>query len=53
MEHNKLKKKVRKNKNDCADVDEFDEFEEENFLQNTLQQKQSDDENLQVYLIEA
>ena len=35
------------------DVDEFDETEEENYLQNILEQKQLEDENLQVYLVEA
>jgi hypothetical protein len=55
-----LKPKKRKNKGshkakneNFNDIDEFDMIEEENYLENMLEQKKLEDDNLEVYLIEA
>lgn len=51
----KTSKKSKKPKKieDFFDIDEFNDLEEENYLQNELEQKKLEDENLEVYLIEA
>jgi len=36
-----------------GDQDEFDEIEEENYLEGVLEQKKLEDDNLEVFLIEA
>lgn len=53
----KLKKRRNKRKNakeeDFNDIDEFDEDEEENYMHAILEKRKLEDENLEVYLIEA
>ena len=36
-----------------GDVDEFEEDEEQNFLENELEKRKLEDENLEVYLVDA
>jgi len=49
------KKKTRKNTmdEDFMDIDEFNEEEEENYIQTLLEKKKLEDESLEVYFVEA